>query len=153
VNRKPDDGRVGPLRDSCQMSAHTGAGWDSGGIKSGLAGSSHYQRPNFMRDRRLAGADLGSDHDRRQGNSIATKDDPVVTDWQFKLGPHTAVALTPPQITAGLPDMSEHLKMAQLCVLVAHVAVGSAVALASVIVWLTQVRPMPVTVGPGSYRR
>lgn len=151
MNRKPDEGRVGPFCDSCQMSAHIGVGWDSGGIRGGPARSSSCQRPNFMRERRLAGADLGSVQDRRQGNSVATKGDPVVTDGQFKLGRHAAVALTPPQITAGPPGISEHLQMALLCRLVAYVVVGSAVAIAFVIVGVTQVQPMPVTVGACGY--
>jgi hypothetical protein len=37
--------------------------------------------------------------------------------------------------------------MALLCLLIAYVTVGSAVALAFVIVGVTQVQPMPVTVG------
>jgi hypothetical protein len=37
--------------------------------------------------------------------------------------------------------------MALLCLLIAYVAVGSAVALAFVIIGVTQVQPMPVTVG------
>jgi hypothetical protein len=100
-----------------------------------------------MRERRLVGADFGSGHDRRQGSSIATKGDPVVTDWQFKLGPHTAVALCQPQITTGPQSMSEHLQLALLYLLVAYVVVGSAVALAFVIVGVTQVQPTPVSVG------
>jgi hypothetical protein len=44
-------------------------------------------------------------------------------------------------------DISEHLQMALLCLLIAYVAVGSAVALVFVIVGVTQVQPMPVTVG------
>jgi hypothetical protein len=71
----------------------------------------------------------------------------VVTDEQFKLGAFATAAFTPPQIMAGPPGISEHLQMSLFCLLVAYAAVGSTVALAFVIVGVTQVKPMPVTVG------
>jgi hypothetical protein len=91
---------------------------------------------------------LGSAQDRQQANDIATKDGRVVTERQFKLGARAAVTLIPRiRRWPAHRVRGEHLQMALLYLLIAYAAAGGLVAVAFVIVGVTQVQPMPVTVG------